>query len=128
MQEWMWWVVGGALLMFYMLRPSTPADANLSPAQVQDWMGAKNNLQLIDVRTPEEYAQGHLRGAVLLPLSTLNGRIKDLDAKRPLVLYCHSGRRSGQALRILLSSGFPEAKHLAGGLLAWQRAGLSVTR
>lgn len=124
----MWWIVAAVLVLFFRLRSSTPAGANLSPAQVQDWMSTKKDLQLIDVRTPGEYAQGHLGGAVLLPLSTLKVSLKGLDANRPLVLYCLSGNRSGQAVRVLLRQGFPEAKHLAGGILAWQRAGLPMTR
>src|SRR5678809_235900 len=100
-EDWMWWAAGAALLVVVMFRQSTPAGANLSPAQVQDWMTTRKDLQLIDVRTPGEYAQGHLQGAQLLPLGVLRGRIKSLDPGRPLVVYCLTGSRSGQAVKIL---------------------------
>jgi len=122
------WVIGGALVVFFLLRSNTPAESNLNPAQVREWMSSKKDLQLIDVRTPGEFAQGHLQGARLMPMSSLAAHLKSLDPNRPLIAYCLTGRRSGHAVKILLKSGFPEAKHLAGGISAWQSAGLPVTR
>ena len=127
MGNWIWWVA--AAIGFYVIfKPSVPATAILSPGDVRDWMAAKKDLQLIDVRTPGEYSQGHLMGAKLLPLQELGSRVGSLDPKKPLVVYCRSGGRSSQALKILLGQGFSEAKHMQGGISAWQGAGLPVTR
>jgi rhodanese-related sulfurtransferase len=127
MNNWIWWVAAAAVLIYF-LRPGVPATANLVPADLKEWMAGKKDLQLIDVRSPGEFSEGHLIGAKLLPLGELSGRLKELDPQKPLVLYCRSGNRSGQALKILLSNGYPEAKHLQGGITAWQGAGLPVTR
>lgn len=127
MENWMWWAVAFVAL-FFLMRPSVPAKAVLVAGDVRDQMAAKKDLQLVDVRTPGEFSQGHLAGAKLLPLNELAGRLKELDPQKPLIVYCHSGNRSGQALKILLGQGFPDAKHMQGGISAWQRAGLPVTR
>ncbi|MDO4905941.1 MAG: rhodanese-like domain-containing protein [Lautropia sp.] len=65
----------------------------------------------IDVRTPREYADGHLPGAVNLPLNELASKIEALvpDKDTPVMLYCRSGNRSGQALRILRGMGYTQA-------------------
>lgn len=63
--------------------------------------------KLVDVRTPSEFAAGHLDGAVNLPLGELETRLGELgDRSDPLVVYCRSGARSGQAKRLLESKGF----------------------
>jgi rhodanese-related sulfurtransferase len=63
--------------------------------------------KLVDVRTPVEFSAGHVPGALNLPLGDLESRLGELgDRKAPLVLYCRSGARSGQAKRLLESKGF----------------------
>ncbi len=81
----------------------------------------KDGAQLVDVRTAAEYAMGHIEGAVNIPLDQLRSRQGELDIKRTVYLYCHSGQRSYTALRILASSGF-EVKHLAGGYRLYARS------
>jgi phage shock protein E len=64
---------------------------------------------LVDVRTPAEFAQGHVEGALNVPLGQLEGRLSDLgERSHPVVLYCRSGNRSGQAKRLLERNGFSE--------------------
>ena len=74
---------------------------------------------ILDVREPREYAQGHIPGAVLLPLGRLQGGLAELPRDRPLVAVCLSGRRSATAVGILAAAGFPEVYSLAGGMTAW---------
>ncbi len=74
--------------------------------------------QLIDVREPDEVAEGTLPGAVNIPLATLPGRVDDLDKDRRVVLLCRSGGRSTQAAQYLTSLGFQDVVNLAGGMLA----------
>ena len=87
-------------------------------------------VQLVDVRTPDEYASGHLEGARLMDWS--NGQFQkemaSLDKNTPVLLYCASGRRSDAALSALQEAGFKDVKHLQGGIQTWGRAGKPVVR
>jgi rhodanese-related sulfurtransferase len=82
---------------------------------------------LVDVRQPEEYQQGHINGAKLLPLNQLGKRMKELPAGREIVCICRSGNRSRSAARKLAAAGF-SAVNLRGGMIAWIRAGLPVKK
>ncbi|MBS1526348.1 MAG: rhodanese-like domain-containing protein [Bacteroidetes bacterium] len=62
--------------------------------------------QIIDVRTPAEYASGHIKGSVNIPLSTLESRLGKLKKDRPVITCCASGIRSRSAAAILRSKGF----------------------
>ena len=114
--------------LFFLLRSQVAAEGALSPAEVASWIKEKPSLQLVDVRTPGEYAAGHLPGAKLIPLQEIDHRLAEIDRTRPVLLYCHTGHRSARALEILRDEGFPDAKHLAGGINAWKSAGLPVVR
>lgn len=72
---------------------------------------------LIDVRLPQEFAQGRLPGALNLPLVRLRDRAHELEPERTYVVYCDSGRRSASATYLLCERGF-DARHLAGGVPA----------
>jgi phage shock protein E len=75
--------------------------------------------RLVDVRTPGEFAAGHLPGAVNIPLQQLDDRLAELEPKgSPVVLYCRSGHRSGNAARTLKSAGFA-AVHDLGSMSRW---------
>ncbi len=110
------------------MRSYALADSAVSPAQAAALIKDKTDLQLIDVRTPDEYAEGHLAKAKLIPLQELERRVAEIDKGKPVLLYCRSGHRSGNALKLLQSKGYTQAKHIEGGLNAWQAAGLPVTR
>ena len=80
---------------------------------------------LLDVRTQEEFDQGHLNGAVCLPVDTLlDGDLSVLlpDKKAPVVVYCRTGSRSAQAAQVLSELGYENVTDLAGGILAWNGA------
>jgi adenylyltransferase/sulfurtransferase len=85
-------------------------------------------VQRLDVREPWEHEIAHLPGAVLIPLGELSARVGELDPARPVAAYCHHGARSMQALRILLSAGFRDIAHLAGGINAYSRMDPTVPR
>ncbi|WP_070965694.1 rhodanese-like domain-containing protein [Vibrio sonorensis] len=78
------------------------------------WVQIEDGALLIDVRTPEEFASGHLEGAVNIPLSELEQRLNTVDKSKQTVLYCRSGRRSGVAYEILRNAGYDNI-HNAGG-------------
>jgi rhodanese-related sulfurtransferase len=81
--------------------------------------------QLVDVRGDHEWEAGHIAGAVHLPLDELAGRAAELDRERPVVVYCRGGRRCEMAAEALAGAGF-EATPLAGGIRAWEEAGLPL--
>lgn len=82
-------------------------------------------LQVVDVRTGVEYAGGHIRGALNVPITALASRLASLglDRSRPVVAVCLSAHRSPPAVRLLRRHGY-DAVELAGGMLAWRAAGL----
>jgi rhodanese-related sulfurtransferase len=82
----------------------------------------------VDGRTSQEYAQGHLPGAVNVDVSSPDfaARIASLDPSAPYAVYCHSGNRSGVAVAAMADQGFTNAYHLDGGITAWQQAGGEV--
>lgn len=82
---------------------------------------------VLDVRQPEEYQQGHIIGAKLIPLGELRKHMKELPQGREIVCVCASGNRSKAAARVLVKEGFP-VSDLKGGMLAWRRAKLPVQR
>ncbi len=76
--------------------------------------------QLIDVRQPDEVAEGTLPGARNIPLDTLGDRLDELDRSRPVIVLCRSGGRSTQACELLVGAGFGDVVNLAGGMLAYE--------
>lgn len=94
----------------------------LSIDEVRKWLSEKKEEEfaLIDVREPEEYSEGHLPGAELIPLSDLFDRINELDPSKPTILYCRIGNRSRAAAALLKGRGFTEAYNIEGGINAWK--------
>lgn len=83
---------------------------------------------LIDVREPDEWQEGHVAGARHIPLGDLPARLAEVPRDRDVLLFCRSGNRSGRATALLRERGYERALNVAGGIAAWQRAGLPVTR
>jgi adenylyltransferase/sulfurtransferase len=82
-------------------------------------MDAGDPLELIDVREPFEYEIASIDGAKLIPLGEIAERLDELEHERPIVVHCHSGKRSAQAVQLLLQRGFTEVYNLEGGIDAW---------
>lgn len=80
---------------------------------------------VIDVRTPEEYAAGHIPDAMLIDVSDpeFMTKVAALDKTKKYALYCRSGNRSEHAMDVMHRNGFSYVYHLGGGVGAWQRAG-----
>lgn len=76
---------------------------------------------VLDVRTPQEYADGHIAGAMFMPLHVVPLRVSELDRATTYVVVCESGARSAQATAYLLQQGY-DARSMTGGMAAW-RAG-----
>ena len=103
-----------------------------SPAEVAARRSRGLDTDLIDVRTPVEYAEVHAEGARLIPLDKLDpqavmsGRNGSHD--EPLFMICKSGGRSAKAVEKFRAAGFTNAISVEGGTAAWERAGLPVVR
>jgi len=80
----------------------------ITPQQAQVLIEKDENVTLLDVRTPEEYKTGHIRGATLIPLSKLEANLDKLktDKYKKIIVYCRSGSRSVAASRVLRAHGF----------------------
>jgi len=84
---------------------------------------SNNEVQLIDVRTPKEYNDGHIENARLIDFLSEDFKIKiqELDKEKPIYLYCRSGGRSGKASKVMEELGFKEIVDLEGGYMAWSK-------
>jgi len=80
---------------------------------------------ILDVRSQEEFAMGHVPNAILIPHDELASRVTELgsDTGRPLVVYCESGKRAGMAGETLLQAGFTNIAHLDGDMRGWRESG-----
>ncbi|MGD0172891.1 MAG: rhodanese-like domain-containing protein [Anaerolineales bacterium] len=98
--------------------------SQLSVAQVLDKY--HSGAFILDVRTNDEWNQGHIPGSVLIPLDQLSGRLSEVPRNRDVVVVCRTGVRSAQGLQILQQAGFTNAASMTGGMVAWQAAGYPI--
>lgn len=116
------------LPLLLLLGCNAPAQTDRLEPKAFQAMLEKKGVQLVDVRTPEEHATGHLAGS--LNIDYVNGDFmagaSKLDKKRPVLLYCAAGGRSESALQDLKAAGFADVHDLVGGIKAWKKEGLPV--
>jgi rhodanese-related sulfurtransferase len=86
---------------------------------------ADGSASVIDVRQPEEYVEGHVPGAPLIPLGEVGERIAEVPSDGPLLVICRSGARSNKAAEHLRAQGI-DARNVVGGTMAWIDAGHRV--
>ena len=117
---------GVALLLPNLQNLGAPS---LSPTQAVLLMN-REKAHIVDVRSPEEFATGHLIGAKNIPRDKLQAYlVKSIsDKKRPLILVCASGMRSQKAVGVAKAQGFEQAHSLGGGLKIWQDANLPLEK
>jgi rhodanese-related sulfurtransferase len=99
-------------------------DSDYTPQQLAELLQTQD-IQLIDVRQPEEHDAGRIAGDRLIELASLAGVLDSIDRARPVVFYCRSGSRSAMATEAFRGAGF-DAHNMLGGLLDWQAAGLPL--
>jgi rhodanese-related sulfurtransferase len=87
--------------------------------EVEERLSAGEPLTIIDVRQPEEYRNGHIPGAVLIPMGEIPDRMDEIRRHGEVIFVCRSGRRSGLVCEYLQEQGFSNVKNLEGGMLAW---------
>ncbi|HAB18179.1 MAG TPA: rhodanese-like domain-containing protein [Verrucomicrobiota bacterium] len=106
-----------------------PVTKNLGVEQF-DKLRSNTNAVILDVRTPSEFAQGHLPGAVLLDFKAPDfaERLANLDKSKQYLVHCAAGVRSAKACTKMESLGFTNLINLEGGLTAWKQAGKPVAK
>ena len=111
-------------MMAWATRGYRTADIHLVSAEaLHDRVTGTSNLVLVDVRTPLEFEDGHIGGAVNIPAPDLRTRYQELDPDKPTFLVCSSGNRSSLGASILKQHGFKELHNLAGGMTGYSQAG-----
>ncbi len=103
---------------------------NVSAKQAAELLAKQPDLGIIDVRTPQEFAQGHLKGAINVNFKApdFDQKLAKLDKTKPYLLHCRSGHRSGNALRHFRALGFRKIYHMNKGMNDWLANGLPVEK
>ena len=101
---------------------------NIHPLKAEALLNSNASVQVLDVRSPEEFAGGSLLGAVNISLGdpAFRERLGMLDVNKPVLVYCAGGYRSRKAVPMLRELGFVSIHHLHRGFMSWKRAGLPV--
>jgi phage shock protein E len=134
-----WLILGAAIALIaslgaiFLLNPGNPASPEaqssttplLTPAEYQDQFGSGTEHLLLDVRTPEEFEEEHIASAVNINVEDLEAHLDEVPRDIPVVLYCRSGNRSGQAAEILANAGYDNIYDL-GSIKDWVAAGYAV--
>ena len=92
--------------------------------------GGKPDFVVLDVRTPGEFAEGRLPGAVNVDIQApdFGNRLGALDRGKGYLVYCRTGNRSMKAVQVMQRLGFRSVYHMAEGILRWQKMGFPMTR
>ena len=119
--------IATTLLLIALAAPAVATElrAPIAPAEAAAAIASDTPPQVLDVRTAEEFAQGHLPSATLIPHDELAARLAELDRDRPVLVYCRSGRRATDAEKVLAANGF-DVRQIEGSWLRWQDESLPV--
>ena len=102
-------------------RPESEAPREIAARELKARLDRGDDVDILDVRNPEEWIICHIDGATLIPLGELPARLRELDASREIVVHCKTGTRSAKAMAILAGAGFRHVTLLKGGITAWAR-------
>ncbi|MCW3991275.1 MAG: rhodanese-like domain-containing protein [Candidatus Bathyarchaeota archaeon] len=101
---------------------------DITVEQAKDLFQNINLSTVLDVRTVQEFDRGHIEGAINIPVDELQDRLEELDRSDDILVYCKSGIRSSQAVKILAENGFSMVYNMLGGIEAWIQAEYPLTR
>ena len=116
-------LLASALLALASCAEQAPeAGAPVAPAELAALLSPSDAPLLLDVRTPEEFAAGHVPGATLVPVQELEARLGELAAyqQRGVVTYCERGPRAAKAAELLRANGFANVRQLEGSMQRWR--------
>ncbi len=120
-----------ALLLFLsVLACGAPEPGVSDISQEQFLSNPPESALILDVRTADEFAAGHVPGAVNVPHDQLASRLGELEGEkdRPVVVYCERGGRAGKAASVLLEAGYADIRHLAGDMTEWRANDRPIAR
>lgn len=94
---------------------------NLNALEFSNKIKSDNSVVIIDIRTPQEFGEGHIPNSLLIDIysPTFPKKISELDKSKDYYIYCRSGNRSFHAGTFMLSQGFTSVQHLEDGILSW---------
>ena len=115
---------------------STKKDANLESVDAKAaYQIIQNNLNnpdfiIVDVRTPEEYSEGHINNSININYTSdkFGDQVKSLNRNKEYIIYCRSGRRSAEALKVFKDLGFKKIYNIKEGIVSWTSSGLPVSK
>lgn len=117
---------------FLSCQQQSKSTESYSTVSVADFKHAIDQQQgiILDVRTPEEFAEGHLPGAMNIDINgtDFKEQIEKLDKSKNYEVYCRSGKRSAKASAMMAEKGFVNVINLDGGILSWQEKGFPVEK
>ena len=91
-------------------------------------LAERSDVIILDVREQDEWDAGHIAGALFIPMSEIQSRLSEVPTDKTVIVQCRSGNRSSQVTDFLQQQGFTNIRNMAGGLNAWQSAGLPVEK
>ena len=117
------------VVLEYETNPVKAVFKSINAKKAIEYIGAEKPF-ILDVRTPNEFYEGHVPGATLIPVQQLADRVNEIEDHKnsPVFVYCRSGNRSIVAAQILIRNGFKKVYNLKGGIREWQKAGGAVVR
>ncbi|WP_298555128.1 rhodanese-like domain-containing protein [uncultured Algibacter sp.] len=116
-------------ILFFSCHTSTNKNVtNLSPEELKQILINNDSIQLVDVRKPTEYVAGHIPKAISINYfsNDFAKSIGKLNNKKPVYIYCRSGKRSGKSVIEFKKAGFTKIYNLKGGILNWQSKGFDI--
>lgn len=104
--------------------------SNIELISPDDFNKIDEETLLIDVRTPEEFASGHIKNAINIDFKNqkFKNRLEEIDTDQEVYIYCRSGGRSGRAAKMMQEMGFKKIYDLEGGILNWEKNGYNTNK
>jgi adenylyltransferase/sulfurtransferase len=96
-----------------------PVTGDITVTEVKAKIDRKDDFVLVDVREPHEWQIGRIEGAILMPMNDVPKRLSELDPDAEIVVHCKMGGRSAKVVEFLKANGYPKARNMVGGILAW---------
>jgi len=122
-------LLAGLIFLFWSPASASDQVPEVDASTLSKWISESKDLVLIDVGTPGDFAEGHIAGSILLPISgSFIEKSKSLPKGKTYILVCPTGGRSLRAAKLMIENGFEKVYNLKGGVADWIRKGFKVSR
>lgn len=129
MKAWVMKKLLSILLLLLVSASMVYAEAGqITSREAKAMLDRNRNAYLLDVRTPEEFRQASLKGAVLIPIGEFQRRSKEVPKGRPVIVYCAVGSRSRPVADFLAGQGYREVYNMSDGIVGWYRNGFPIVK